>query len=157
MAHPLAPLALLALAAPLTGGIGTPAPGPAVAPVELAQLTIRQRVIIRIPKMQSPAPAARMPIPVPPRWKEKRGPKCVAAKTLAGAMISQPGSVDLILIGGDRVRAVLDDDCGPIDFYDGYYLRPAADGDICAGRDVIRVRSGARCMIDRFRRLVPKP
>ena len=95
-----------------------------------------------------------MPIPVPSHWKEKKGPKCVMATELAGALISRPGSVDLIMRGGDRVRAVLDGDCGPLDYYRGYYLRPASDGMICGGRDVIRVRSGGSCMISKFRRLV---
>ncbi|TPG15296.1 hypothetical protein [Sphingomonas oligophenolica] len=157
MTNPFAPLglfapsALLALATPIAGDVGAPPPPP---PPEIAQLTIHEHLIIRVPRLQQSMPAARMPIPVPPRWKEKKGPKCIAASDLAGAVISQPGSVDLILVGGDRIRAVLDDDCGPLDYYGGYYLRPASDGRICASRDVIRVRSGRSCPIAKFRKLV---
>lgn len=153
MTNPFAPLglfapsALLALAAPIAADVGA-------RPPEIAQFTIHERLTIRVPRLQQSMPAARMPIPVPPRWKEKKGPKCIAAADLAGAMISQPGSVDLILTRGDRVRAVLDDDCGPLDYYGGYYLRPASDGRICANRDVIRVRSGRSCPIAKFRKLV---
>ncbi|MDQ2892802.1 MAG: hypothetical protein M3R64_06910 [Pseudomonadota bacterium] len=169
------PSVLLAIAAPIAGDVGARLPRsgillpataqpavaqpevaqPEIAQPEIAQLTIRERIIIRVPKLRQSMSPGRMPIPVPPGWKEKKGPKCIAAADLAGAMISQPGSVDLVLDGGDRVRAVLDDDCGPLDYYGGYYLRPASDGQICADRDVIRVRSGRSCMIAKFRRLVP--
>jgi hypothetical protein len=153
MIHRLAPLALVALALPLSGGIGAaPVSGE---PSLLAQFTLHERIIIRVPKLHQGMPPSQMPIPTPPRWKEKKGPACIAATDLAGAMISRPGAVDLILVGGDHVRAVLDDDCGPLDFYGGYYIRPAPDGKICGKRDMIRVRSGGRCGIDRFRRLVP--
>jgi len=146
------PPAFMALVLPLGAGLG--APREVDDPYFAGQITIRERVIIRIPKMPQSAARGRMPIPVPPSWHERRGPKCVTATDLAGAMISQPGAVDLILNGGERMRAVLDDDCGPLDYYGGYSLRPGSDGNICSGRDMIRVRSGASCAIARFRRLV---
>lgn len=147
------PTAFVALILPLGAGVG--APIDAGGPLFGGQLTIRERIIIRVPKMRSSLPRGRMPVPVPPSWKEKRGPKCITATDLAGAMISQPGSVDLIMTGGARMRAVFDDDCGPLDYYGGYYLRPGSDGKICSSRDMIRLRSGGSCSIARFRRLVP--
>ncbi len=54
------------------------------------------------------------------------------------------------MAGGKRLRAHLDDDCGPMDFYNGFYLRPKADGKVCADRDVLRMRSGASCGIAKF-------
>ena len=147
------PPALVALIVPLGAGIS--APGDTGAPIITGQLTIRERIIIRVPRMRQSMPPGRMPIPVPPGWKEKRGPKCVTATDLAGAMITQPGAVDLVMLGGVRMRAVIDDDCGPLDYYGGYYLRPGSDGMICSGRDMIRVRSGSGCAIARFRKLVP--
>ena len=138
---------LAALAAPLAASAqGWPPAGE-----QLARLTIQQRVVIRVPRMQ-PAPAF---VPKPVRWKEKKGPKCVAAQTMAGALISAPNRVDLVLMGGKRVRAKLDGDCRPLDFYSGFYVRPAKDGMICADRDAIRVRSGASCQIDEFKLLQP--
>jgi len=119
--------------------------------VQLAQLSIHQRVVIRVPRM-AVAPVGRTPIPAPVRYKEGDGPKCVAANALAGAAISGE-HVDLVMVGGTRLRARLDGDCGPMDFYSGFYLRPAGDGRVCAGRDAIRVRSGASCRITRFRTL----
>ena len=75
---------------------------------------------------------------------------------MAGAAINAPTLVDLVLTGGSRVRAKLDGDCAPLDFYSGFYIRPSADGKVCSGRDSIRVRSGASCTIKQFRALTPK-
>ena len=140
---------LLALAAPVAASGDAPAVDRGV---QLAQLTIQQRIVIRVPMT---APAAVAP-PKPIRWQEKKGPRCIAAQSMAGALISAPNQVDLVLVGGRRVRAKLDGDCRPLDFYSGFYVRPAADGMICAGRDPIRVRSGAACEIEKFRLLVPR-
>lgn len=150
MMNPLIPVTLLALAVPAA------VQDAGQADVQLAQLTIHERIVIRVPRVSPPAPAplgARAAAP-PIEWKEKKGPKCIAAGDLGGAMISQPDSVDLILNGGQRIRAELDDDCGPLDYYSGFYVRPANDGQVCAGRDVIRIRSGGSCEIHRFRKLV---
>ena len=64
--------------------------------------------------------------------------------------------IDLMLEGGDRLRAKLDNDCPPLDFYSGFYLKPTPDGMVCADRDAIRSRSGAACAIESFKQLVPK-
>jgi hypothetical protein len=113
--------------------------------VMLAQLTIRQQLIIRVPARQRPE--------APIEWKEKDGPKCIPAGALAGAQVSREG-VDLLLRGGRRIRAKLRR-CPPLDYYSGFYVRPGLDGRICKDRDSIRVRSGASCEIDAFRTLVP--
>lgn len=116
-------------------------------------VVIRQQVVIRVSRLSDAAiPAAQRPT----GWQEKKGPKCVALGALAGALITQPDAVDLVFVGGARTRARLDDDCPALDFYSGFYLRPTRDGKICAGRDAVRARSGRKCGIDRFRRLVAK-
>ena len=153
--NPILPLTLLALAAPAVSAAGDPPLGlSAGSRMLVGQITIHERIIVRVPRLQPQLAVGRTAIPAVVAWKEKKGPKCVAATDLGGAMISKPGTVDLVLTGGDRLRAILDDDCGPLDYYSGFYLRPASDGQICADRDVIRVRSGASCMIEGFRRLV---
>lgn len=142
--HAALPLALLALAAPALA---------AAAPqVELAQLTIRQRLIVRVPSMPPPRITPARPI----EWKEKKGPSCIPVAELGGAIVTARDRIDLVLRGGRRVRAEFDDDCRGLDFYRGFYLKPAADGMVCAGRDVVRSRSGAKCPVERFRKLVPK-
>jgi hypothetical protein len=119
--------------------------------VELAQLSIQRRIFIRIfPKRQpDPSPDKR------PRWKEKKGPKCVATTGLGGFAITTPDSIDLFLKGGARYRARLEDDCPSIAFYSGFYISPTPDGQICVGRDQIHSRAGGSCEIVKIRELVP--
>jgi hypothetical protein len=139
------PLALLSLLLALLA----PAAAAQDTPVQYAQLTIRQRVVIRVPRMPAAPPA-------PVRWEERKGPKCIAVADLAGALVSSRDAIDLVLRGGRRLRAKLDDECRSMDFYSGFYLRPSADGQVCAKRDSFRVRSGATCPVGRFRLLTPK-
>ncbi len=151
MLHPAFPVSLLALIAPAVVTVGDQAPSRGT--VQLTQMSIHERIIIRVPRMST---ATRAVAPTAPRYREKKGPKCVAIAEMGGAMIVEPDTVDLVLTGGKRLRAHLDDDCAPMDYYGGFYLRPAADGKVCADRDVIRVRSGASCGITAFRTLQPR-
>lgn len=139
--------ALLLLAAAATGS----------APAEtgegrqqFAQVVIRERVIVRVPARVAPDP------PVRPRWKEKRGPRCVPMGGVAGAAVVESESLDLILKGGQRVRARFEASCPALDYYSGFYILPTADGQICADRDSIHTRAGGDCQITRFRSLVPE-
>lgn len=153
MLHSAIPASLLALAAPALAAAGDSMAQ--LDGVAIAQVTVRERVIIRLPRMAPAQSMARAAVPAPVRYREKKGPKCVDVADMGGAMIVEPGAVDLVMEGGKRLRARLDDDCGPMDFYSGFYLRPAADGRVCAKRDVIRMRSGASCEIATFRTLLP--
>jgi hypothetical protein len=132
-----------------------PAPAPAegapVVRVEVAQMLIQQRIIIRVPAMSPPPPPPR-----PIKWKEVKGPKCVALNQLAGAAIGPNSVVDLFLRGGTRLRAQLDDDCPALDYYSGFYINPPADGQVCQRRDMLHTRAGQQCRIERFRMLVPE-
>lgn len=152
MTSPSLPAALLLLlAAPVSSA---PADS-AVGGIELAQLTFHQRIVIRIPRM----PVGRQPFtaaPVAPiTWEEHKAPKCVAAETLIAANVTDADNVDLVVRGGERLRAKLDKACRALDFYSGFYLQTQPDGMICARRDSIRSRSGDDCPIDSFKRLVP--
>ena len=127
------------------------APGPATGTV-----VIQQRMIIRVPRLPAARTMMATAIPLPPiRWVEKSADKCIMVGSLAGAAITRVDRVDLILSGGKRLRAVLEDDCPSLDFYTGFYLKPAGDGKVCARRDTIRSRSGGACRIKAFRTLVP--
>ncbi len=114
----------------------------------LTEVIIRERLIVRVPIPR------RAPDP-PARWREKRGARCIELGKVAGAAISAPDSVDMILRGGARIRAELESECPALDFYSGFYLVPTKDGRICADRDSIHARSGGECQIERFRKLVP--
>ena len=136
--------ALLLLALVLSGG--TPAPQPD----EYAQLTVRERIIVRIPdRARAVAAAPQL------QWKESKGPKCVPARFIAGAALAGRDRVDLVLRDRRRVRAELDDDCPALDYYYGFYITPNRDGQVCADRDIIRSRTGGQCGIERFRALAP--
>ena len=145
MPQPLIPAALLALAAPLLLGADAGA-------VQITTMTFHERIIVRVPRLAPPPPRL---APAPMVWKERRGPHCIVPADLAGALLSGPAAIDLVLVGNRRLRARLGEGCEPLDFYSGIYLKPAADGKICARRDTIRARSGASCRIEALRLLQP--
>lgn len=140
------PMLPLLLAAPLAMGAAEPRE-------RHAHISVRERIVIRIPRLP---PAARRAPVAPIIWEEKKAPKCVLADRLASAVVSSRGDVDLIVTDGRRLRAKLDDDCPTLNFYGGFYLKPSRDGKICARRDALRTRSGRRCEISRFRTLVER-
>ena len=147
----LAAFALLASVA----AVSTPAPAGQVSGIELAQVTIRGRIVIRVPSTLRGTPTSQLTPARPIKWAEKKGPKCIAADQLGGAIVAGD-YVDLVLRGGDRVRAELDGDCSGLGYYGGFYVKPSADGQVCAGRDSIRTRSGDQCTIKKFKKLVAK-
>jgi hypothetical protein len=119
---------------------------------QFAQVTVRQHIILRMPRIQRIAPAAS-----PVEWQESRGPRCVRMSTIAGAALLGRDSVDLVLRDNSRVRAELENSCPPLDYYYGFYVNGTEDGQICADRDVVRSRMGGQCEIERFRTLRAVP
>jgi hypothetical protein len=143
-----------AVGLPLAAAASAAAPDARAAPVQAqyGQMIVRERIMIRVPVRNRDA------LPVEPsqtRWKEKHGPKCIAAKSIAGAALLSQNSVDLVLRDSRRIRARLERSCPALDYYYGFYITPNADGQICADRDAIRSRMGGECQIDRFRLLKP--
>ncbi|HCB77015.1 MAG TPA: hypothetical protein DEP91_12740 [Sphingomonas bacterium] len=131
----------------------------APAPGTRTMIRIERHMVVRVPRM-SLAPSLAAPAsaaaPLPPiSWTERKAEQCVPVAALAGASITRPDSVDLVLSGGRRMRARLGDDCPALGFYSGFYIRPPADGQICARRDSIRSRSGGECRIEGLRALIP--
>lgn len=132
-----------------------------LAGVELAQVTIEQRVIIRIPTMRSGVQPSSMmrevPSPPPPiRWKESKGPKCLALGGLRGAMINPNSGVTMVTARNEQFRTHFGRACRAADFYSGFYIQPNEDGAICAGRDTLHARNGSTCEIEKFSRMVPE-
>ena len=113
--------------------------------LQVRSLTIEDEVILRIPVR---------PVPRNIEWKEHKGPKCIDAEEIRGAFLSGNDHVDFVLRGRRLLRARLDENCPALDFYGGFYLS-SEDQRVCARRDAIRSRMGARCRIERFRKLVP--
>ena len=157
-------MTVLTLAALLLAGhtIAARVPAPESDPRgRLAQVSVRERVIIRIQTLAPLAVPSRRaraaPLPKPLKWKERKAKKCVPVKMLATASVTEEDSVDLVLRDRSRLRAKLESSCPALDFYSGFYLKPTKDGQICADRDTIYSRSGGHCEITAFRSLVPDP
>ncbi len=110
------------------------------------RMVVRDEIVLRIPVRPRMSPI---------EWLEHKGPKCVDAEQIAGAMLSGPSSIDFVLRNRQRIRAKMDSECPALDFYGGFYLQPEDDR-ICAKREEIRSRVGGSCQIDRFRRLTPR-
>lgn len=111
-------------------------------------MVVEQRLIVRVPVQ--PRFRGRL------HWEEvANGPRCVPVSAIAGASLAGEDGIDFLLRNRQRVRAKLDDDCGGLDFYDGFYVTPQ-DQRLCARRDTISSRVGRTCGIDRFRLLVPR-
>lgn len=120
-------------------------------PLRYAQVTVRHRIIIRVPEGDRQVVAAGSSLI---RWRETAAARCVPARQIVGATLGQ-SHVDLIMRDNSRVRARLGQRCAGLDYYRGFYVNAAADGRICADRDVIRARSGGECGIVQFRALQP--
>jgi hypothetical protein len=131
------------------------APDASSPPDQLAQLTIEQRVIIRVPMMRRAPPP---PPSAPPvvEWDEHKGPKCIPISRLRAAAVTSERGVDLLLKGRERMRALLSRECNPASLYSGFYIEPNEDGQLCAGRDKVLARSGADCAIRKLVWLVPE-
>ena len=95
--HRLLPATLLALVAPALLAVETGVDRPGADGGQITTMTFHERIIVRVPRVGPP--------PRQLTWKEKRGPRCIAANELAGALVSAPGVVDLVLTGNRRVRA----------------------------------------------------
>jgi len=113
-------------------------------------IVMEQHTIIRIRTYSEPDVPTK-----PPIWKQHKGPKCIRLDALGGAAITQPDSVDLVLKGGQHLRANLEKGCPAQEFfYSGFYLTRSNDGQICARRDMFRARMGGDCTIVKFHALV---
>ena len=128
-------------------------------PAEAAQVRIEQHIIWRVTPIPGPARQSMQALvptaPNAPRMIERKMGDCIPMSSIAGG---QPqGGSRLLLFLRDRrlVAANLEKACSARDFYSGFYVeKPNSDGKLCADRDRILARSGARCEISSFRLLV---
>ena len=113
--------------------------------VQQGEITVRRKIIVRVPVHRQGPPL---------KWTEKKkSRKCINVDEIAGASLSSPDALDLIFRGGERWRMKFKEECPGLSFYEGFYLRPPTDRQICAQRDVIHPRSGGECEIRTFRLL----
>ncbi|MEO9599591.1 hypothetical protein [Parasphingorhabdus sp.] len=128
-------------------------------PIVFAQLRIEKRVIIRVPRRRpNPlAPRVRFSQEVPRQvYREKKIGKCLPMNNILGVQMFGDRFLDLVTRDRRRIRARLDKKCQARSFYSGFYMEKSEDGKMCADRDVLHSRTGAKCEIDRFRELVPE-
>ena len=128
--------------------IGMAAAQGADEPSGVRRLVVRDEVILRVPLRPRMMPPAI-------EWIERKGPECINAASIRGAMLAGREHVDFLMFNRSRVRAEFDDDCPALDFYGGFYLKPE-DERLCADRDFVHSRVGGSCRIERFRRLEPR-
>ncbi|MFN7157082.1 hypothetical protein [Erythrobacter cryptus] len=124
------------------------------------QVRIEQRVVIRV----APQPlAARRnlfaELPDPdaaprPRFEERRREKCVPLQGIAGVQTGSGNRLVLFLRNQRMVSVNLEKSCRARDFYSGFYVEKNEDGRLCAARDQLQSRTGARCQIAAMRQLV---
>ena len=111
------------------------------------KMIVRDEIVLHVPIAQRRLPGL--------VWVEHKGPKCLSAAMIAGAVMASPSSIDFVLRDRSRVRAEFDSDCAGLDFYGSFYVEPQ-DGAVCAKREEIRSRAGSTCRIKRFRSLEAK-
>lgn len=81
---------------------------------------------------------------------------CIDPDRIAGAVVVNPRTVELIMKGGKRWRLVLANACPQLSYYGGFYYQQAQAGKFCAGRDRIIGRAGGECQVARLVPLVRK-
>ncbi len=92
--------------------------------------------------------------PMPPRpaerWVGGKPVACIDVTRIAGAVVADPRTVDVVMRGGKRWRLILAQQCPQLSYYGGFYYQPAKSGQFCAGRDRIIGRAGGECRVSRI-------
>lgn len=122
------------------------------------QVRIEQRVIIRIsPQRQTNRNnllASLPPRGLNTRFVEQEMDECVPLSRISGVQTGN-GSRLLLYLSDSRVVSLnLERACRARDFYSGFYVERTEDGQLCASRDELQSRSGAKCEVETMRQLV---
>ncbi|NCP13510.1 MAG: hypothetical protein GW858_05015 [Sphingomonadales bacterium] len=123
------------------------------------QVRIEQRVVVRIAPQSSitrrnlladlPTRAV-----VPQRFEERGKENCVALDGIAGVQTGSGNRLVLFLRDRRMISVNLEKSCRARDFYSGFYVEKNKDGRLCAERDKLQSRTGARCEVGMMRELV---
>jgi hypothetical protein len=119
------------------------------------QARVEQRVIIRFPNQPTPPQQSRNEKRTPTKYNEKKIGKCLMMDRLVASRAGPKNSLELVTRDRQLIRAYLGDGCLAREFYAGAYVERSLDGKLCADRDLLHARTGAKCEIDKFRLLVP--
>ncbi len=159
VAQLMAPLALLfpaVVAVDQQRGVEH-APMPVAEPAE--QVSIEQRVTIRINPRPAPMPNIANFAPNAgdggePRLIERKAGKCLQLGAIAGVQPLDADRLLLILRDNRLFTAKLSKGCQAREFYSGFIVKRNSDGQICVSRDELLSRSGSSCQVSGFRQLV---
>jgi hypothetical protein len=157
----LAPLVLLlpGLAAVEPPRDGHPAISP-LQPMAAEQVSIEQRVTVRIGPRPAPMPVDTMMFDTEPEagqspaFVERRIGKCLPIAAIAGVQPLSNAKLLLILHDRRMITAKLEKGCQGRQFYSGFIVSRSSDGQICTGRDALLSRSGTSCQVTGFSQLV---
>lgn len=134
------------------------APLPIAAPAE--QVSIEQRVTIRINPRPAPMPdvanfvTAGADAGGDPRFVERKAGKCLPLGSIAGVQPLSDDRLLLILRDNRLFTARLEKGCQAREFYSGFIVKRNSDGQVCVSRDELLSRSGASCQVRGFKQLV---
>lgn len=108
------------------------------------------------------AQVAAVPVrPMPPaaaeQWKPGKPSRtaCIDSSNIAGAVVVDPRTVDVVMRGGRRWRMGLAQQCPQLSYYGGFYYQPRVAGKFCAGEDRIISRAGGACRVSHISELKP--
>ncbi|MEM1194859.1 MAG: hypothetical protein AAGH57_02045 [Pseudomonadota bacterium] len=124
--------------------------------VVFGQIRLQRRVFIRIsPRGISNRRNMLAQLPVRTRrYKERKAERCVRIGQIAGVETGHGNRLLLFLEDAEIMSVSLEKACRAKDFYSGFYVDQTEDGKMCAKRDTLQSRNGARCDVERIMELV---
>lgn len=160
-AHILAPLVMLL---PALGLVDSPRDLPVQTdqhrPAGAEQVSIQQRVTIRVSPRSAPMPLNPMMFDNEmdagrgPRFIERKMGNCLPISAIAGVQAIDDSRLLLVLNDRRMVTARLEKGCRGREFYSGFIIARNTDAQICVGRDRLQSRSGLGCQVTGFRQLI---
>lgn len=80
---------------------------------------------------------------------------CIDTDRIAGAVIMDQRTLDVVLRGGERFRLSLASDCPQVGYYGSFYYQVSSAGKLCAGRDRVMGRAGGSCKVRAIAPITP--
>jgi len=126
---------------------------------ENAQVRIEQSITIRItPRAPQTEQELLASLPQGARpsahIEEREIGRCLPAQGIVGVQTTNDNKLLLFMRDRRIISAALEKACSARDFYSGFYIDRHDDGQLCAKRDKIHSRAGAKCELKQIRQLV---
>ena len=128
------------------------------APGPLDQVRIQRRVVIRVGPASAGERSQMMALlprrPMRTQFAEVEHGECVESGRIIGVQPTTDNRLLLYTSGREVLAARLENGCSARAFYSGFTIERSDDGRLCAARDHLQSRAGARCQVADFTRLV---